>query len=210
MESEQLLDILGNQNRRKILQLLASRPCYMSEIAERLAVGAKAVLGHLEILEKAGLVESNVDEQRRKYFHISDNLRMEVFVSPHSYEVETSTMTVTLVHEYHTSTVSASEDLKSLYCGIQEQLVRKREIMQEYQHVQSIIAELTDSFMDVIEQVTDDRVEAEILYVLMKSPLNKRELSMHLEIPEYVIEAYIEQMVLKDLIKEDINRYCIN
>ncbi len=181
----------------------------MSEIAERLAVGAKAVLGHLELLEKAGLIESNVDEQRRKYFHITDNLRMEVFVSPHSYEVETSTMTVTFVHEHHTSTVSASEDLKSLYGSIQEQLVHKREIMQQYQRVQSSIAELTDSYMDVIGQVADDRVEAEILYILMKGPISKRELSMHLEIPEYVIEAYIEQMKLKDLIKEDENRYRI-
>ncbi|MCX9014963.1 MAG: ArsR family transcriptional regulator [Candidatus Methanoperedens sp.] len=209
MESEQLLDILGNQNRRKILQLLASRPCYMSEIAERLAVGAKAVLGHLELLEKAGLIDSNVDEQRRKYFHITDNLRMEVFVSPNSYEVETTTMTVSFVHEQYTSTVSGAQDLKTLYGSIQEQLVHKRELMQEYQRVQSNISELTDSYTDVIGQVADDGVEAEMLYALMKMPMTKRELSMNLVIPEYVIEGYIEQMKLKDLIKEDKNRYRI-
>ena len=209
MESEQLLDILGNQNRRKILQLLASKPCYMSEIAERLSVGAKAILGHLELLQKAGLIDSNVDEQRRKYFHITDNLRMEVFVSPHSYEVETSTMTVTIVQEHHTSTVPVSQDLKLLYGNIQEHMVQKRAIMQEYQRVQSNIGELTNSYMDAIEQVADDRVEAEMLYVLMKGPMTKRELSMHLEIPEYVIEGYIEQMILKDLIKLDENRYVI-
>jgi len=209
MESEQLLDILGNQNRRKILQLLASRPCYMSEIAGRLAVGAKAILGHLELLEKAGLIESNVDEQRRKYFHITDNLRMEVFVSPHSYEVETSTMTVTFVQEHHTTTAPASQELKLLYDSIQEHMVQKRELMQEYQRVQSSIGELTDSYMDAIEQVADDGVEAEMLYVLMKGPMTKRELSIHLEIPEYVIEGYIEQMISKDLIKMDKNRYSI-
>jgi len=68
MESAQLLNILGNENRRKILHLLASRPCYMSEIAERLDVGAKAILGHLELLVQSGMIEANVDEQRRKYF----------------------------------------------------------------------------------------------------------------------------------------------
>src|SRR3990172_12165782 len=91
MESAQMLDILGNENRRKILHLLASRPCYMSEIAERLDVGAKAILGHLELLVQSGMIEANVDEQRRKYFHIADNLRLEVFVSPYSFEVEITT-----------------------------------------------------------------------------------------------------------------------
>ena len=100
MESAQLLDILGNENRRKILHLLASRPCYMSEIAERLDVGAKAILGHLELLEQAGMIEANVDEQRRKYFHITDNLRLEVFVSPYSFEVEITTVALSAPKEH--------------------------------------------------------------------------------------------------------------
>jgi predicted transcriptional regulator len=134
---------------------------------------------------------------------------MEVFVSPNSYEVETTTMTVSFVHEQYTSTVSGAQDLKTLYGSIQEQLVHKRELMQEYQRVQSNISELTDSYTDVIGQVADDGVEAEMLYALMKMPMTKRELSMNLVIPEYVIEGYIEQMKLKDLIKEDKNRYRI-
>src|SRR5574340_1151576 len=112
MESAQLLDILGNENRRKILQLLASQPCYMSEIAERLDVGAKAVLGHLELLLRAGLIEANVDEQRRKYFHIADNLRLEVFVSPYAFEVEMTALTISSVPEQHEENIHALADLK--------------------------------------------------------------------------------------------------
>lgn len=209
MESEQLLDILGNQNRRKILQLLASKSCYMSEIADRLAVGAKAVLGHLDILEKSGLIESNVDEQRRKYFHIADNLRMEVFVSPHYYEAETSAVSVTVVQKNPIGTSIVSDDLKIIYDTIQEHMVQKSNILEEYQRIQSNIGELTNSYMDVIEQVADDRVEADLLYALMKGAMTKRELSMRLNIPEYMLEEYIEQMILKDLIKSDENRYSI-
>ncbi len=37
MDPAKLLDILGgNENRRKIIQLLANRPCYVSEISGRL------------------------------------------------------------------------------------------------------------------------------------------------------------------------------
>src|SRR3972149_11304426 len=137
MESAQLLDILGNENRRKILHLLASRPCYMSEIAERLDVGAKAVLGHLELLTNAGLIEANVDEQRRKYFHITDNLRMEVFVSPYSFEVETTIIDARSAPEHLDRNNTALFDLKSLYDEIKGLMEQRHEVMQEYQRVQA-------------------------------------------------------------------------
>jgi Predicted transcriptional regulators len=87
MEPSEFLDILGNENRRKILALLADRPYYVSEISTRLGVAPKAVIGHLSLLENSGLIESNTDDQRRKYYSISKSLRLEVSVSPYSYSV---------------------------------------------------------------------------------------------------------------------------
>ncbi len=203
MESATLLDILGNENRRKILQLLASRPCYMSEIAERLDVGAKAVLGHLELLMQAGLIEASTDEQRRKYFHITDNLRLEVFVSPYSFEVETSTFAAAS-HERH-----AIADLKSLYNEVQGMLERKQALMQEYQQVQAGIADAMGQCFDAIEEIAGDEVEAEILYALLKSPMSERTLSMQLGIPEYVLEEYLEKMERKGMVEQEKNNYSI-
>ncbi|MES3517124.1 MAG: ArsR family transcriptional regulator [Natronomonas sp.] len=85
MDSAALLDILGNENRRRILRLLAKRPCYVTEISEYLGVSPKAVIDHLQRLEEAGLVESQVDDRRRKYFSIARNLRLEVNVSPYDF-----------------------------------------------------------------------------------------------------------------------------
>lgn len=85
MDSAALLDLLGNENRRRILRLLARKPCYVTEISEYLGVSPKAVIDHLRKLEKAGLVESRVDDQRRKYFSIARNLRLEVNVSPYGF-----------------------------------------------------------------------------------------------------------------------------
>ncbi|MGM0590194.1 MAG: ArsR/SmtB family transcription factor [Halobacteriota archaeon] len=85
MDSAVLLDLLGNENRRRILRLLSHKPCYVTEISEYLGVSPKAVIDHLRKLEDAGLVESRTDDQRRKYFHISRNLRLEVSVSPYGF-----------------------------------------------------------------------------------------------------------------------------
>src|SRR3990172_8361203 len=207
MESEKLLDILGNSNRRKILQLLASRPCYMSEIAERLDVGAKAILGHLELLRSAGLVEANVGEQRRKYFHISDNLRLEVFVSPYSFEVETTIIDARSAPEHLDRNNTALFDLKSSYDKMKGLMEQRHEVMQEYQRVQAEITEVMGKSMDAIEEVAQDHIEAEILYALLKSPMSQRSLSMQLGIPEYVLEEYLSNMVKKEMIKENTDNY---
>lgn len=208
MESAQLLDILGNENRRKILHLLASRPCYMSEIAERLDVGAKAILGHLELLERAGMIEASVDEQRRKYFHISDNLRLEVNVSPYSFEVEITTVAVCAPQKYIAAN-QAVKNLRSLYSEIRKLVEKRQKVMQEYQDIQGEITEAMGQCMDVIEEVADDHIEAEILYALLKGPMNKRMLSMQLGLPEYVLERYIEKMEQKEVLKRDNNNYII-
>lgn len=207
MQPEKLLDILGNENRRKILHLLASRPCYMSEIAERLDVGAKAVLGHLELLTNAGLIEANVDEQRRKYFHITDNLRMEVFVSPYSFEMETTVIDIGIAPADRT--IPALLDLKSQYTELMELLERRHHIMQEYHRIQADITQAMGNSMDAIEEVAEDHVEAEVLYALLKGPVNMRTLSMQLGIPEYVLEDYLLRMTKKDIVKMDTDKYRI-
>jgi ArsR family transcriptional regulator len=85
MDSAVLLDLLGNENRRRILRLLSHKPCYVTEISEYLGVSPKAVIDHLRKLEEAGLVESHTDDRRRKYFHIARDIRLEVNVSRHGF-----------------------------------------------------------------------------------------------------------------------------
>ena len=82
MNPEQLLYILGNPTRREILQMLATKRCYVSELAEALNVGQKAILEHLELMENAGILEAKyrkIEKGRpRKYFTISKKFKLEV------------------------------------------------------------------------------------------------------------------------------------
>jgi ArsR family transcriptional regulator len=210
MESAQLLDILGNENRRKILHLLASRPCYMSEIAERLDVGAKAILGHLELLVRSGLIEASVDKQRRKYFNIADNLRLEVFVSPYSFEMATTIITREVEPEHPSRITPVLSDLKSLYGRIFDLIEDRKRITLEYQQLQVSIMNVMGQCMDAIEEIAQDPVEAEILYALLKGPMSQRALSIQLGIPEYVLEEHLEKMLRKNMIEQYGNNYSID
>ncbi len=82
MDSDLILDLLGNENRRRILRLLSRKPCYVTEISNAIRVAPKAVIEHLVLLEEGGLLESRFDEQRRKYYHISEDLLFEVRLAP--------------------------------------------------------------------------------------------------------------------------------
>jgi len=85
-ELSKLLDVLGNETRRRILFLLTKRPYFVSELSQELGVGQKAVLEHLRILEEAGLIESRIEKiprgRPRKYYMIKRGLRLEILLTP--------------------------------------------------------------------------------------------------------------------------------
>src|SRR5487761_62651 len=81
-----LLDILGNDTRRRILQLLADEPRYFIQLSKELGVSQQAVLKHLVILEKNGFISSYEEESdfpapKRKYFQLSLSCVLEVGIT---------------------------------------------------------------------------------------------------------------------------------
>ena len=89
--TDKILQIIGNETRRKILTLLAKEPRYISEIAKILEVTQPAILKHLSILEKAGLIENFWKDSpvgaARKYYRICESVGVEIAINPKSFEV---------------------------------------------------------------------------------------------------------------------------
>ena len=56
---------LSDGTRRAILSRLADGEASVNEIAEPFEISQPAVSRHLKVLEKAGLIERGIDEQRR-------------------------------------------------------------------------------------------------------------------------------------------------
>ncbi len=75
-----LLDLLGNRNRRRILDLLRDKPCYVTEISERLVLSPKVVIEHLALLERESLIGFSLDERRRKYYFLYQELDVSIAV----------------------------------------------------------------------------------------------------------------------------------
>lgn len=56
---------LANPTRRAILQRLAESDATVSEIGESFDISQPAISRHLKVLEQSGLIERDVDQQRR-------------------------------------------------------------------------------------------------------------------------------------------------
>lgn len=86
MDSEVILDILGNNTRRKILSVLAEEPMYFNQLAREIGVGQQAILRHLEALEDTGLIEtyaekSDLGAPDRKYYRLNDSFILTISLS---------------------------------------------------------------------------------------------------------------------------------
>jgi ArsR family transcriptional regulator len=78
VEVARLLDILGNRNRRRIIELLRQKPCFVTEISDTLTISPKAVIDHLQMMEREAILSSQVDERRRKYYYLANDILIDV------------------------------------------------------------------------------------------------------------------------------------
>jgi ArsR family transcriptional regulator len=77
-EVARVLDILGNRNRRRIIELLRQKPCFVTEISDRLTLSPKAVIEHLQLMEREEILSFEMDERRRKYYYLSQDISVRV------------------------------------------------------------------------------------------------------------------------------------
>ena len=77
-EVARLLDILGNRNRRRIIDLLRQKPCFVTEISDTLVLSPKAVIDHLQMMEREAILSCQTDDRRRKYYYLSNDILVDV------------------------------------------------------------------------------------------------------------------------------------
>ncbi len=211
MDSAEFLDLLGNANRRRILQLLSQKPCYVTEISEHLGVSPKAVIDHLSKLESAGLVESRTDERRRKYFSISRHVQLEVTVSPYEYGTRSAYPENTRFDVGSCRRVQISLETvegRSTQGGIQTAdlldgdtatLARRLRDLEQLERELSLLHRWTEGRITQLRErlservaIGDPRLVSELLVALAEQPREIEALSRHLGVPPVVVEELLD------------------
>lgn len=78
-----VFEVIAEPNRRAILSLLASSERSVGEIEDKLGMPQTTVSKHLRVLRDAGIVEAQVDAQRRLYRVKPESLRdLDIWLAP--------------------------------------------------------------------------------------------------------------------------------
>ena len=88
-----ILDIIGNNTRRKILAILAQEPMYFNQLAKEIGIGQQAILRHMKTLEEMGLVESyteksNLGAPDRKYYRLNSSFSLTICLSEDAFSIK--------------------------------------------------------------------------------------------------------------------------
>jgi ArsR family transcriptional regulator len=211
MDSAVLLDLLGNENRRRILRLLSHKPCYVTEISEYLGVSPKAVIDHLRKLEEAGLIESRTDDQRRKYFNISRNLRLEVNVSPHGFGAKSAypasaSLDMAGRCPHVSLDVKASEeddDLSDLATELAQLDELENELSLAQRWVHGRMTKVLDRLNETIGADADSRFYANVLAAIATGNETTETISREVDAPEHVVADALSRLAERELVARD-------
>jgi len=220
MESAEFLDLLGNANRRRILRLLAERPCYVTEISEFLGVSPKAVIDHLRKLEEAGLIESRTDEKRRKYFSIARHIRLEVTVSPYEFGTKSaypasSRLDITSCRQLRidldkdideTDQDRDPDDIVSLAEALHSVEKLENELSLAQRWAQGRSTELRGLLENAVGG-ENSRLLTDVLLELANGPTEVELLSRKLEVPPRVIDDILDDLVEDGVVTRDGHEY---
>ncbi len=200
MDPIEFLDILGNENRRRILQLLSFRPFYFNEIAKRLDVGPKAIIDHLDMLERAGLIECYHDQSRRKYFRIAMNTVLEIAVSPHSYGVRAyrSEGSPDKVEDFQ----EVNQDIELLKSELSLLEEKRRDLRRLMNEIEAREAEIKQRAVSAVRSYANDQLESEILTALLSGASSSEILAEKLEVPEILVDDRLRRLEARGAVRK--------
>ncbi len=195
-EVARVLDILGNRNRRRIIELLRQKPCFVTEIADRLVLSPKAVIEHLHLMEREEILSSRLDERRRKYYYLANDISV-----------------VVNLQKMETAIFVARPDKKEKFrnsLGKLRKLVHAREELSSHlRHLEEDIDQQIREIVETGRTVLRDKREIDIVVALSHCDLDIGELEEITSIPAPDLMVLLDGLNRRELVERKENLYRI-
>jgi len=195
-EVSRLLDILGNRNRRRIIELLRQKPCFVTEISERLLLSPKAVIEHLQLMEREQILGSYQDERRRKYYYLSHDINLIINLQ------KQDEVTLSPVEENQQARIARDLMLFRRMVRAHDELLENLEQLER--DIESRFAE----FMR--EGIFTSEGEARIILALAHADLNLGELREACGLPTDELKQRLGNLLQMGIVEKTNDRYRIS
>lgn len=197
-EMARLLDVMGNRNRRRIIELLKQKPCYVTEISERLVISPKAVIEHLQLLEREKILRSCADERRRKYYFLMKDFTIRIELD----DTQPAQL-IRIEAEGRAGLINTLSMLRRMYRA-------REELMENLEQLErDIDAKIYDA-MRLGEEFNVDEYDMEVLLALAYYNLTIDEIDSLIELERPEIEQSINRLVKKGIVRKTNNEFSIS
>ncbi len=215
-EEYRILDLLGNETRRRILRLLAQEPRYFIQLSRDLGVSQQAILKHLELLERAGFVspysaKSDLPAPKRKYYRLNRSIYMSIGITEDDVSIRLRDIATnqddakhsfrdTILPETTDESNGSDSELSDFLGSSRDMLKRLDERVGELERHKVSLLKLRQTVMrrihDAVRSNFDDPLERSILYSLLTSgdALDVASLSERLNVREREVERSLEEI----------------
>lgn len=206
MDSDIILDILGNETRRKILATLSQEPMYFNQLAKELDIGQQAVLRHLQALEESGLIETYAEKSKlgapdRKYYRLNNSFILTIALSEDDFTVTKQEIVESRHKEsrkYYKVLDLMPEDAEEALASLQESLSDIEAEMSSLESRLSDLRALKQLILSKLHKIginSFEEDERKILYkIVTESPSSIAELSDMMDEKESSLKTTISGM----------------
>jgi len=206
IDSDTILDVLGNDTRRRILTILSQEPMYFNQLAKEIGIGQQAVLRHMQTLEESGLIttygkKSDLGAPDRKYYKIDSSFIVTISLSEDEFSVTNQRIVESRRPEsrkFYNRFYSIPDDTISAISWIQKNLVQIDKEISDLESRINDLRALRQLFLRRLHEIGIDNFEEnerEILYEIVKnSPKSIPALSDMLDQKESKVRSVITSM----------------
>jgi ArsR family transcriptional regulator len=194
-EYSRILDVLGNRNRRRILSLLRQKPCFVTELSERLTLSPKALIEHLALMEQMEILGSYQDDRRRKYYYLTRDITVEVSFGG---KAEPGPPPVLRVPGWQSTLTMVRRMIRA-----RAELITNLEQLD--QDIQQKITDLARQGGDLISH----EEELDLILALSQADLTLGELHEFMDLDTAVVQDLLNGLVEKGIVEEKGSRYSL-
>jgi len=204
-----VLMLLENPNRREILRRLTVESHYPLQLAKELKLSTQAVMKHLDVLERHGLVRcqqtpSTMGPSRKCYFAVK-RLSIRLDIAPNLFETRMWEQPIRILDTQPApDQIQNAEELVTLRASLRELNRRISMIDRELADLIRIKEEQLGRANQIIKELFRDYEEREVLhYILTHDHFTLSEISKSLGLREESIRNVLERLLRMNLVSKE-------
>jgi len=219
-EIGELLDLLGNNTRRRILESLTNEPKYFIQLSKEIGVSQQAVLKHLFLLENFGLIESfkaksNLAAPDRKYFQLNRSVYLSIGITGNSMEIKMENIKGpnkikaknNMAIENKEGSIKKDKEITDILKNTKRKLELIAKRMQELEDEKIHLLREKQHILEITHQVIRESLEEDLARRILYSNLISREI---IDIEELSEILNTREKEIKIIVKSLEDRFSVD